>query len=62
MAPFAEGEVVDAEHRHRPSRRVGQCLDQPQQRVPAHRHPRSGGQAHSRAPGQCQPDLRQQAA
>ena len=61
MAAFAEGEVVNAEHRHRPGRRVGQRLDQPQQRVPAHRHPRSGGQPHARAAGQRQPDLRQQA-
>jgi hypothetical protein len=61
MAAFAEREVVDAEHRHQPGRRVGQRLDQPQQRVPAHRHPRRGGQPHACAPGQRQPDLRQQA-
>ena len=61
-APFPEGEVVHAEHRHRPGLRLGQRLDQPQQRVPAYRHPRRGGQAHSRAPGQRQPDLRQQAS
>jgi hypothetical protein len=62
VTAFAEGKVAGTEHRHRPGRRLGQRLDQPQQRVPAHGHSCGSGQADSGAAGQRQRDLRQQAA
>lgn len=62
VTAFAEGEVIHPEHLHRTGLRIGQCSDQPQQRVPPHRDADRGRHPHSRPPGQGEPNLRQHPA
>jgi hypothetical protein len=50
------GEVIDARHRQRRSRWLGQCADQPQQRHPAHERPEPASQPGAGPPAQRQSD------
>jgi hypothetical protein len=58
---LALGDVIDAEHGDRPGLRVRQAPDQPDQGEPGNDGTERRGQPGTRAAGQCQRDLLQQA-